>query len=167
MITFKAEIERFANMGEKTGWSYIFIPAALSNDLNPNCKISYRVKGMLDSVPVSGIGMVPMGGGDFIMAVKASLRKQLKKEIGAELLVQLEIDINFKIELPIELELCLQEDRRLEEIFFKLPKSHRNYYINWYNSAKTDATKIKRLTLIMDAMEKEMTFPEMIRANKA
>jgi hypothetical protein len=167
MITFKAEIERFDKMGEKTGWSYIFIPAALSNDLNPNCKVSYRVKGMLDAVPVSGIGMVPMGGGDFIMALKASLRKQLKKEVGAELLVQLEIDIHFKIELPIELELCLQEDRRLEETFLKLPKSHRNYYINWYNAAKTEVTKIKRLTLIMDAMEKEMTFPEMIRANKA
>jgi hypothetical protein len=167
MITFKAEIERFGNMGEKTGWSYIFIPAALSQELNPDCKVSYRVKGMLDAVQVQGIGIIPMGGGDFILALKAALRKQLKKEAGAELQVQLELDSTFKIELPVALELCLQEDRRLEETFLNLPKSHRNYYINWYNAAKTEPTQVKRLTMIMEAMEKKMTFSEMIRANKA
>jgi hypothetical protein len=167
MITFKAEIERFGNMGEKTGWRYIFIPAALANDLNPNCKVSYRVKGLLDQVSVQGIGIIPMGGGDFIMALKAELRKQLKKEEGAEVMVQLELDSDFKIDLPLEMELCLKEDLKYEETFLKLPKSHRNYYINWYNAAKTEATKVKRLTMIMDAMEKQMTFSEMIRANKS
>jgi hypothetical protein len=167
MIILKAEIERFASMGEKTGWSYIFIPAALSNELNPGCKVSYRVKGLLDQVPIQGIGVIPMGAGDFIMALKASLRKQLKKEAGAELLVQLQLDPDFKIELPLELELCLDDDERCKANFLKLPKSHQNYYINWYNSAKTEPTKIKRLTLIMKAMENNMSFSEMMRANKA
>ncbi|MDB5021269.1 MAG: hypothetical protein JWQ28_2396, partial [Pedobacter sp.] len=110
---------------------------------------------------------VPMGGGDFIMALKASLRKQLRKEAGAELLVQLELDTTFKIELPMEMEMCLDEDERCKENFLKLPKSHQNYYINWFNSAKTEPTKIKRLTLIMKAMEDKMSFSEMMRANKA
>jgi hypothetical protein len=167
MITFKAEIERFESKGEKTRWSYIFIPAALSNELKPDCKVSYRVKGLLDQVPVCGVGIVPMGGGDFIMALKASLRKQLRKEAGAELLVQLELDTTFKIELPMEMEMCLDEDERCKENFLKLPKSHQNYYINWFNSAKTEPTKIKRLTLIMKAMEDKMSFSEMMRANKA
>jgi hypothetical protein len=167
MIIFKAEIERFATMGEKTGWSYIFIPAALSNQLNPDCKVSYRVKGLLDNVAITGVGILPMGGGDFIMALKASLRKQLRKEAGAELFVQLELDNDFKIVLPLEMELCLDEDDRCKANFLKLPKSHQNYYINWYNSAKTEPTKIKRLTMIMKAMEGQMTFSEMMRANKA
>jgi uncharacterized protein YdeI (YjbR/CyaY-like superfamily) len=81
--------------------------------------------------------------------------------------VQLELDSDFKIDLPLEMELCLKEDIKYEETFLKLPKSHRNYYINWYNAAKTEATKVKRLTMIMDAMEKQMTFSEMIRANKS
>jgi hypothetical protein len=38
MIHFKAEIERFETMGEKTGWSYVFIPAALANEIKPDCK---------------------------------------------------------------------------------------------------------------------------------
>lgn len=167
MISFNAEIERFGAMGEKTGWSYIFIPAERSNHLNPGCKVSYRVKGLLDQVAVHGMGVIPIGGGDFILALKASLRKQLKKEAGAELFVQLELDTTFKIELPMEMEMCLDEDEKCKANFLKLPKSHQNYYINWYNAAKTEATKIKRLTLIYKAMEDQMTFSEMMRASKA
>jgi hypothetical protein len=167
MITFKAEIERFGTMGEKTGWSYIFLPAALASELNPNCKVSYRVKGSIDTTPISGIGIVPMGGGDFILALKAELRKQLNKEAGAEVFVQLELDPTFKIEMPVELELCLQEDERCKDNFLKLPKSHQNYYINWYNAAKTEPTRLKRLIAIYKAMEDQLTFPEMMRANKA
>jgi hypothetical protein len=167
MISFKAEIERFANMGEKTGWSYIFVPAALASDLNPNCRVSYRVQGLMDNVPIKGMAMIPMGEGNFLMALKASLRKQLRKEAGDELQVQLELDTTFKIELPVEMEMCLDEDEQCKANFLKLPKSHQNYYINWYNSAKTEATKIKRLTLIFKAMEDQMSFSEMMRANKA
>ena len=32
-------------MGEKTGWSYIEIPAAIAQQLKPNYKKSFRVKG--------------------------------------------------------------------------------------------------------------------------
>lgn len=167
MITFKAEIERFEAMGEKTGWSYIFIPAAISSMLNPTCKTSYRVKGMLDNLPVQGMAVMPMGEGDFIMALKAEIRKQLRKEAGAELQVQLEVDTTFKIEMPQELEMSLQEDQRCMDNFYKLPKSHQNYFINWFNSAKTETTRIKRLTMIYKAMEDNMTFPEMMRASKA
>jgi hypothetical protein len=167
MITFNAEIERFEAMGEKTGWSYIFIPAALASILNPACKTSYRVKGMLDDLPVSGMAVMPTGKGDFIMALKAAIRKQLRKEAGAELQIQLEVDTTFKIEIPMELEIALHEDERCLENFLKLSKSHRNYFINWFNSAKTEATRIKRLTMIYKAMEDNMTFPEMIRASKS
>lgn len=167
MITFKAEIERFEAMGEKTGWSYIFIPAAIASMLNPVCKTSYRVKGMLDNLPVQGMAVMPMGEGDFIMALKAEIRKQLRKEAGAEVQVQIEVDTTFKIEMPPELEMSLQEDQRCMNNFYKLPKSHQNYFINWFNSAKTEATRIKRLTMIYKAMEDNMTFPEMIRASKA
>jgi len=167
MIIFKAEIERFEAMGEKTGWSYIFIPAALASTLNPTCKTSYRVKGLLDNLAIRGMSVMPMGEGDFILALKAEIRKQLRKEAGAELHVQLEVDPTFKIELPIELEMTLQEDQTCMENFLKLTKSHQNYFINWYNSAKTEATRIKRLMMIYKAMEDNMTFPEMMRAGKA
>jgi len=167
MVVFEAEIERFSKMGEKTGWTYVFVPKAVAQQIKADCKKSYRVKGKLDQINVSGMALVPMGEGDFIIALKTSLRKELKKEEGAVLHLELEEDLDFKIEMPDDLELCLSDDPQLLETFLKLPKSHQNYYINWLNTAKTEVTRTKRLTQIVLAMDQKMTFPEMMRANKS
>jgi hypothetical protein len=166
MITFKAEIERFAEMGEKTGWSYVFIPSAVANEIKADCKKSFRVKGRIDYIEIGGMATVPMGEGDFIIALKASLRKQLRKEKGAIVELELEEDKDFKIEIPEDLELCLSDEPHLMEGFMKLPMSHRNWYINWLNSAKTEPTRTKRLVKIVSAMDRGMTFGEMMREDK-
>ena len=62
---------QFAGQGEKTGWTYIEIPANIAQQLKPDTKTSFRVRGMLDSCAVSGMALMPMGGGNFIMALKA------------------------------------------------------------------------------------------------
>ncbi len=97
MVTFKAEIERFAEMGEKSGWTYVFIPQAIANKIKADCKKSFRVRGNLDQVDIAGVSLVPMGGGDFIIALNATLRKKLKKDLGAVLTLALEEDKDFKI----------------------------------------------------------------------
>lgn len=166
MITFKAEIECFGEMGDKSGWNYIAIPQALAQQIKPDCKKSFRIKGKLDQVEISGMATTPMGEGNFILALKKDLRKQLRKEAGAVLDVQLEEDKNFKIEIPEDLELCLIDEQRLLDNFMKLPMSHRNWYINWLNTAKTEATRTKRIVKIISAMDREMTFSEMMRDDK-
>jgi hypothetical protein len=166
MVTFKAEIERFAEMGEKTGWSYVFIPQGLAQEIKPDCKKSFRVKGRIDQVDIRGMATVPMGEGDFIIALKSSLRKHLRKEQGAIVHVELEEDKNFKIEIPEDLELCLSEEPHLIDGFMKLPMSHRNWYINWLNSAKTEPTRTKRLVKIVSAMDRNLSFGEMMREGK-
>ncbi|RZK79601.1 MAG: DUF1905 domain-containing protein [Pedobacter sp.] len=166
MVSFKAEIERFAEMGEKTGWSYVFIPQALANQIKSNFKKSFRVKGYIDQVIISGMATVPMGEGDFIIALNGSLRKQLKKEKGAVVNVELEEDVTFKIEVPEDLDMCLCDEPHLIDNFMKLPKSHRNWYINWLNSAKTETTRTKRLVKIVSAMDRNMSFGEMKREGK-
>jgi hypothetical protein len=35
MIQFNAIIEKFGKLGENTGWTYILIPEALAQELNP------------------------------------------------------------------------------------------------------------------------------------
>lgn len=166
MVSFKAEIERFADMGEKTGWSYVFIPQALANELKANCKKSFRVKGKIDNVIVDGMAMVPMGEGDFILALKASLRKQLRKEAGGVVSLELEEDTTFKIEIPEDLELCLSDEPKLLEAFLKMPKSHQNWYINWLDSAKTEPTRTKRIVKIVSSLDRGMDFGEMMREGK-
>ncbi|MES2458591.1 MAG: YdeI/OmpD-associated family protein [Bacteroidota bacterium] len=165
-ITFKAEIERYGEMGEKTGWSYVFIPKELANQIKADCKKSFRVKGKIDQLEIGGMATVPIGEGDFIIALKASLRKQLRKEMGAVLNLELEEDKDFKIEIPEDLELCLSDETHLMEGFMALPMSHRNWYINWLNSAKTEPTRTKRLIKIVSAMDRGMTFGEMMREDK-
>ena len=163
MVVFEAEIERFEKMGEKTGWTFVFIPVEIANQIKASCKKSYRIKGKLDNVAIRGVALTPMGEGNFIIPLKASLRKELKKAEGALLRLELEEDTEFKIEMPADLELCLLEEKHCMENFMKLPKSHQNYYINWLNTAKTDQTRTKRLTQIVIAMDKQMDFGEMMR----
>jgi hypothetical protein len=166
MVTFTAEIEKFEQMGEKTGWTYVFIPKEIAHQIKPGCKKSFRVKGRLDNIAIHGLALTPMGEGDFILALKTALRKQLKKEQGAVLSLELADDHDFKIEMPQELDLCLSDDPGLMEQFLSMPKSHQNYYINWFNAAKTEKTRVKRLTMIVNAMEQRLDFGEMIRAAK-
>ncbi|RNL56081.1 YdeI/OmpD-associated family protein [Pedobacter jejuensis] len=166
MIHFKAEIERFETMGEKTGWSYVFLPNALANKIKAGCKKSFRVKGKIDALEVCGMATVPMGEGDFIIALKSELRKKLKKEEGSSVELFLEEDKDFKVEMPEDLEMCLSEEEHLMHNFLKQPKSHQNYYINWINQAKTEATRTKRLVMTVTAMDKEQDFGAMIRESK-
>lgn len=167
MIHLKAEIERFAKMGEKTGWSYVFLPAAMANEIKPGCRVSFRVKGKIDSVEISGLATIPMGEGDYIIALRAELRKQLKKEAGASVELWIEEDKTFKIEMPEDLEICLTDGEGLLEHFLKQPRSHQNYFIKWINEAKTEVTRTKRLTMTVNAMEKGLDYGAMIRAAKA
>lgn len=159
-------IKKFAQMGEKTGWSYVEIPQHIAQELKPNCKVSFRVKGMMDSFSFNGLALVPMGEGDFILPLKASIRKSLKKEAGAMLALQLQEDKEFKIEMPDDLHECLAEQDHMMRNFLNMPKSHQNYYINWINEAKTEHTRVKRLTLTVKAMDAKLLFDEMMRENK-
>ncbi|MFC3559130.1 YdeI/OmpD-associated family protein [Pedobacter jamesrossensis] len=166
MIHFNAEIEQFEQMGEKTGWSYVFIPASLANQIKANCKTSFRIKGKIDNVEINGMATVPMGEGDFIIALKRELRKKLKKEAGNSVKLYLEEDKDFKIDMPEDLEICLFQEEGLIEQFLSMPKSHQNYFINWLNTAKTEPTRTKRLVMIVNAMYKKQDFGLMIRENK-
>jgi hypothetical protein len=166
MIHIKTEIERFEQMGEKTGWSYVFLPAKTANEIKADCKVSFRVKGKIDDLEVGGIATIPMGEGDFIIALKADIRKKIKKEAGALVELWLEEDKDFKIEMPEDLEICLSEEEYLLANFLKQPKSHQNYYIKWINEAKTEVTRTKRLVMTVTAMSKQQDFGAMIRESQ-
>jgi len=164
MVEFNTMILQFAEQGEKTGWSYIEVPADLALQLKPNNKKSFRVKGMLDGLPVSGMALMPMGRGNFIMALKADVRKALRKNAGAMLQVCLEEDIDFKIEMPADLQECFDfEDPSAFAFFNSLPKSHRDYFIKWIDGAKTNETRAKRIVNTMNAMLRGWKYNEMMR----
>lgn len=166
MIAFDTIILQFAEQGEKTGWSYIEIPADIAQQLKPGNKKSFRVKGMLDSLPVKGMALMPMGEGNFIMALKAEVRKALRKNKGAMLQLRLEEDTDFQIEMPDDLKECFDFEPEAFEFYNTLPKSHRDYFIKWINEAKTAETRARRIVNTINAMLKKWRFNVMIREMK-
>jgi sugar phosphate isomerase/epimerase len=165
MIQFNTIIKKFDRQGEKTGWTYIEIPAAVAHKLNPANKKGFRVKGRLDDYKFSMVALLPMGDGNFIMALNATMRKSIRKQKGASLKVQMEVDTN-EIKPPEELMECLKDEPEALEYFNVLTKGHQNYFTNWINSAKTDPTKAKRIAAALNALNKKWDFGQMIRAMK-
>ena len=150
-------------MGEKTGWSYIRVSAAQAGKLMPGIKKSFRVKGKLDSHPIEKMALLPMGEGDFILVIKASIRKAIRKQKGDTLRVELEVD-KAVIKPPKELMECLADEPAALAYFSGLPKSHQNYFGGWVRAAKTEGTRANRIACVVTAMAKKMNFGEMLRA---
>jgi len=164
VITFSTIILQFADQGEKTGWSYVDIPFDVAQQLKPNNKKSFRVRGMLDSTPISGMALMPMGDGNFIMALKAEVRKKIRKEAGAVLQLTLEEDLDYKVEIPADLQECFDfEEPSAFEFFNSLPKSHRDYFIKWIEGAKTDETRAKRIINTVNAAARKWRYNDMMR----
>lgn len=163
MIEFNTIILQFESQGEKTGWTYIEIPADIAQQLKPGNKRSFRVKGMLDGLAVSGMALMPMGAGNFILALKADVRKAIRKNAGAMLAVKLEEDKEFKIEVPADLQECFDFEPEALDQFNSLPKSHRDYFIKWIDSAKTSETRAKRIINTVNAMLRKWDYGTMIR----
>lgn len=165
MIRFTATIEKFGQQGEKTGWSYINVPAALAEKLLPGNKKAFRVRGRLDGHPFELISLTPMGGGDFILTLKANIRKAIRKQHGATVRVEMETDARDPQPHP-ELIECLSDEPEIRQRFDGLTRSHRNYFVNWVNAAKTEPTRAKRIAAVLDALQKGWDFGQMVRARK-
>ncbi|HLK27952.1 MAG TPA: YdeI/OmpD-associated family protein [Puia sp.] len=165
MVEFTTTILQFAKQGEKTGWTYIKIPAAIAQQLKPGNKKSFRVKGQFDDHQIKGVSLIPMGEGDFIIALNTSIRKAIGKNKGAKLHVQIEVDYK-KPQPPAELLECLKDEPEALIFFKQLSGSHQNYFSNWIKSAKTEATKAKRIALCVNAMSKKFDFGQMMRSAK-
>jgi hypothetical protein len=163
MVEFYTIILQFDEQGEKTGWTYIEIPADLAQQMKPGNKKSFRVKGMLDGLAVRGMALMPMGEGNFIMALKADIRKGIHKNAGAMLQVRLEADNDFKIEMPDDLKECFDFEPEAYAFFNSLAKSHREYFIRWIDSAKTNETRAKRIVNTVNAMLRKWSYNVMIR----
>lgn len=165
MVQFSAVIKKFAEQGEKTGWTYIEIPAGIAAKIKPANKKTFRVKGKLDAYPVKSIALMPMGGGDFIMALNAEMRKGIKKRKGATIQVQLQEDKE-KLQPPPELLECLSDEPVAKAYFESLSYGHKNYFTKWIGSAKTEPTRTKRIAQAVDALSKKMDFGTMLRSLK-
>ncbi len=161
-VKFTATILKFASKGEKTGWTYVDVPSDIAQSLKPGNKKSFRVKGFINSHPINMVALMPMGDGNFILTLNAEIRKGLGRNHGA--VVQLELTVDTKVyQIDSDFLECLDDEPKAKKQFEKLPPSHRNYYSKWIESAKTEATKAKRIAMAIEAISKSMNYGEMLR----
>lgn len=165
MIRYTTSILKFDKQGEKTGWIYIEVPEDIALTLKPGNKKSFRVKGKLDDHPVKQLALIPMGNGNFILPLNATLRKAIRKSKGALVNVQLAVD-TVPYQLNKELLECLEDEPTAGEYFFSLPLSHQSYYSKWIESAKTEPTRTRRIALAVSSMVRGMDFGQMLREQK-
>jgi hypothetical protein len=165
MVSFSTTIKRFSNQGEKTGWTYIDVPEEIAAQLMPGNKKGYRVKGFLDDQLFEGMSLIPMGSGNFILALNAQIRKAIGKSKGAALAVKMEVDTKLELLSP-DLMQCLQDEPTALRYFNSLAPSHQKYFSRWIESAKTETTKAKRIAQTVTACARSMGYGEMIRSLK-
>ena len=148
------------------GWAYAEVPHALADRIKPGYKQVYRVRGHIDGHAFAGLALMPLGDGDYYLAINGSMRRVLQKGVGDRLTLALEEDTDFKITIPEDLEICLL-DEDLMGNFMVLPKGHRNYFIKYITDAKTEPTRTKRIAMTVEAMVLGIDFGAMIRLDKS
>ncbi|HQV06348.1 MAG: YdeI/OmpD-associated family protein [Chitinophagaceae bacterium] len=164
-IRYQTSLRKFGEKGEKTGWTYIEIPAEMAQQLKPGHKKSFRVKGKLDELSIQSVALLPMGDGNFIIPINASMRKSLRKQKGAMLEVQLQEDTTAFV-FNKDFKICLEDEPSAKKFFETLPASHQKYFSKWIDSAKTEPTKVKRIAMAVAALARQMGYGEMIREQK-
>ncbi len=164
-IGFDSILEKFGSMGEKTGWTYIKIPLSVTAKLMPGTRKSFRVKGLLDEHSIKAVALIPMGEGQFIMPINASMRKAIRKNIGATITGVLELDAE-PIPLSSGLLECLQDEPDALKNFTDLLPSHQQYYSKWIESAKTEVTKVKRIGVVVNGLARGLDFGTMLREER-
>jgi hypothetical protein len=164
-VKFTAKILKFGSKGEKSGWTYIEIPSDVAQQLMPGNRKTFRVKGKIDGYSVKGVAVLPMGEGNFILPLNATMRKNLGKNYGAMVILNIDKDKNEPV-LDKEMIRCLKDEPDAFDFFNKMSKSNQHYFSNWVASARTIETKAKRIAMTIDAMIRKIHFGYMLRKKK-
>lgn len=164
MIKFTTTIHKFEKQGEKTGWTYVEVPPDLAQQLKPGNRKEFKVRGKLDAYSINRVSLYPLGGGRFILVLNAALRKAIGKNHGAMLQVQLCADSS-QFAFNKDFMECLADDPGAKVFFESLTCSHQRYFSKWIDDAKTEPTKVKRITMAVNALVRRWGYPEMIRAS--
>lgn len=165
-VSFESVFQKFQKMGEKTGWTFLEVVSEIANQIKPDTKTSFRVKGFIGSTKISFVALLPMGNGDFILPLNAEIRKTLQVNLGEKVILSLEEDTEER-SLDGDFLATLELEPHALRFFETLTKGHQRYFSNWISSAKTIETRIKRISMAIEGLNRELGYGEMIRYFKA
>lgn len=146
LVNKKYLLEKFQGKG---GWTYAQIPEILQNK---NSRFGWvKVRGTIDGFEIKNYHLMPMGNGKLFLPVKAGIRKKIGKKEGDHVHVVLYAD-NLPVEIPEELKLCLSDEPDAYETFLTYSDGEQKAFIEWIYSAKTDETKVERISKTLDKL---------------
>lgn len=116
-----------------------------------------KVKGKIDDYEFENVHLMPLGNGNLILAVKASVRKKIRKEAPDTVHITIYEDKTPLI-IPEELLLCMEYEDGVIEKFKDYSDGQKKAFIDWINSAKTEQTRTDRIAKTIDMVQKGETF---------
>lgn len=141
----------------KGGWTKFDLPLETGRAFGDKGFI--KVKGFIDGIAFDNIRLMPLGDGNFCMAVKESLRKALGKGHGDTVSVEMEHD-NADLSIPGDLAGALQKNKKANTFFDSLTESGRNYYVNWISGAKRGETRTYRIEKTVERLSIGLKFTD-------
>ncbi|MBK6701910.1 MAG: DUF1905 domain-containing protein [Saprospiraceae bacterium] len=156
---------KFGRKGEKSGWTYIEFSEEFIQNINPGVRKTFRVKGKIDAYEFSGLNLLPMGKGVFILPINQNVRRIIKKKENDTVEIEINLDLT-SFELDNDFLEYLETEKNALNFFNTLTRSHQNYFSKWISSAKSPITKANRISETVIALSKKQNYSEMIRSKK-
>lgn len=95
--------------------------------------------------------LVPAGGGRFRMQINTALRKAAQADAGDLVGVELRLDrASRTLPVPADLQAGLKQHPKAWEAFQMLAPGHRRHFIQWFDSAKSQEARSRRLNRAID-----------------
>lgn len=95
--------------------------------------------------------LVPAGGGRFRMQINTALRKAARADTGEVVSVELRIDrASRSVPVPADLREGLRQHPKADKAFAALAPGHRRHFIQWFDSAKSEGARQRRLNRAID-----------------
>jgi len=131
---------RFTVTLEKmAAWTVAVIPINAKEVFGmSNCTV--RVKGTMNGYPFSGTSLMPMKSGDYLLAVRSSIRKAIRKEAGDTVIIEFERDLA-ELEIPAELLEAFEASPEAKQMFDSLSYSYKENYTRPITNAKSQSTR--------------------------
>ena len=139
-LEFRSTLERPEGTGT---WTFLSIPIDLTAHYGAAGQI--KVRGTIAGEPFRSTAL-PRGDGTHYLVVKSEIRKRIKATAGSVVAVVLERDADERtVDVPDDFRQELSSREPIQFAFDGFSYSHRKEYVDWIESAKTEATRARRI----------------------
>ncbi len=134
------QLKKFPGKG---GWTYAEIPEISPDKKNPFGWVI--VRGWIDGYELKQVKLLPKGGGQLFLPVKAAIRKHIKKMAGDQVRITLYLD-QTDVLVPAEIIQCFEyESKEITQAFLSLSKTRQKSHLDWIYQAKSNQVKANRI----------------------